>query len=612
MKFRHRLVLLAVFATVFPTVVASAVGDYAQREQLKGDQMRWVSAIGDASSRQIGQWFAEQKSTMSALLLSDELRDSLAGRGCVLDDTRNNSADEVKERDEKLKHLLMICDQSSVWFNEIRVCDPDGHCLISTLKGVERESSLPSEAEFDPRDLERWPVSASPTNPGNLVWSSRVFPSSLDPKHPERSEPTMFLVAAIRPSAGTLKGFLVCRLALGQLPNLLLPPDSGSSISLRIQVPPNQQLGASIPSLPDDICNTRAVSGTPFRVVSSVPFSTLDAPIRQRHQRVASILLATTIFSALAAYWLAQKAIEPLDTLEKAARRLAEGERGIQVGLDQKDEIGELGRTFDLMSCKLDSAMTLMQASKEEAVEAYQQRSKFFALMTHELRTPLSAIIGYSEMLLDQVPDLKLPQADQEVWQEDLGVIRKSGRQLLEQINNVLDFSKSEAGKLENRYELFDGEDLLTEVRLLLQNLVQPGVSFRCSAEKAGSEPLMIHQDRQKLKQILVNLIGNSAKFTKSGQVECRLRITSEKQLQLEIEDTGPGIPADQLGTIFSEFTQVKSDRPVSPGGPNGTGLGLAVVERFCQSLGGKVEVVSPAPSQQRGCLFTVTLPLVA
>jgi signal transduction histidine kinase len=610
-RFRHRLVLLAVFATVFPTLVASVAGDYAQRQQLKSDQMRWVAAIGESSSRQLTQWLTEQKSTLSALLLSDELRESLAGDGCVLDDTRNSSAAEVVERDEKLKHLLMLCDQSSVWFNEIRVCDPEGKCLISTVAGVTSGSLLPPEAEFSPNSAQLWPRNVSSTNPGTLIWSSRVFRGMVDPLRPEKAEPSMFLVAAIRPTAGTLKGFLVCRLALDQLPNLLLPPNNGSSITLVVEAPPGQALVApAVAPLPNDISSVQVSRGTPFRVVSSVPYSTLDGPIQQRHRRVAFILLSTTVFSALVAYWLAQKAIQPLDRLENAARRLAEGERGIQVGLDQKDEIGELGRTFDLMSCKLDSAMTLLQASKEEAIEAYQQRSKFFALMTHELRTPLSAIIGYSEMLLDQVPDLNLTPSDQEAWKEDLSVIRKSGRQLLEQINNVLDFSKSEAGKLENQYELFDADDLLTEVRLLLQHLVQPGVGFRCSAQKPGTGPLMIHQDRQKLKQILVNLIGNAAKFTKAGHIECRLQVTSENQLQLEVEDTGPGIPADQIANIFSEFTQVKNDRPISPGGPNGTGLGLAVVERFCQSLGGRVEVVSPPLDQERGCLFVVSLPL--
>jgi PAS domain S-box-containing protein len=239
-------------------------------------------------------------------------------------------------------------------------------------------------------------------------------------------------------------------------------------------------------------------------------------------------------------------------------------------------------------------------SAKEAAEAANKAKSAFLANMSHELRTPLNAIIGYSEMLREEAEDL-----GQEEFTDDLLKIRTAGKHLLELINNILDLSKIEAGRMELYYEHFTIDRLLDEVVNTIEPLIERSGN-RLLIDRA--EPLgIMHADLTKVRQVLLNLLSNAIKFTEGGAVTLRVyRAEQDAQpfIRFEVIDTGIGMTAEQLEGLFREFSQADASTTRKYGG---TGLGLAISRRFCQMMGGEVSV-SSAPGI--GSTFTVSLPI--
>ena len=229
---------------------------------------------------------------------------------------------------------------------------------------------------------------------------------------------------------------------------------------------------------------------------------------------------------------------------------------------------------------------------------AGQHKSQFLANMSHELRTPLNAIIGYSEILQEDAADL-----GQEGLVRDLKKIESSGRHLLGLINDILDLSKVEAGRMDIFLEDVEIVPLLEEVRAIIVPLAETkgNVLEFGPAENLGS----IRTDRTKLKQSLLNILSNGSKFTENG----RLTLVAERfetdrpMVRFAISDTGIGMTEEQLGRLFQAFSQADASTSKKYGG---TGLGLAISQRFCQLLGGDISVTSQ-PGE--GSTFTITLP---
>jgi CheY-like chemotaxis protein/anti-sigma regulatory factor (Ser/Thr protein kinase) len=215
--------------------------------------------------------------------------------------------------------------------------------------------------------------------------------------------------------------------------------------------------------------------------------------------------------------------------------------------------------------------------------------------MSHELRTPLNAIIGYSEMLYETAQDER-----QDELLPDLARIRDAGRHLLGLINDILDLSKIEAGKMDLYLEDVDLASLIGEVRSIVEPLAA-GNANRLEIACPAALP-MLHTDRTKLKQSLLNLLSNAGKFTHEGQI--RLEITpGDAEVSFIVSDTGIGMTEEQLGRLFQAFSQADVSTTRQYGG---TGLGLAITKHFCEMLGGRISVES-APGQ--GSTFTITLP---
>jgi signal transduction histidine kinase len=237
-----------------------------------------------------------------------------------------------------------------------------------------------------------------------------------------------------------------------------------------------------------------------------------------------------------------------------------------------------------------------IEGALELAEAANRAKSAFLANMSHELRTPLNAIIGYAEMLEEDIDDA--------TQRSDLQRIRSSGKHLLRMIDDVLDLSKIEAGKVELHVDVFDVGQLIDQVAATVRPLLDRNGN---RLEVRQHEPLgVMTSDESRLRQVLLNLLSNAAKFTHQGEVKVtsrRLSDASGDSLSFEIRDSGIGMTPEQLDRLFVPFVQADSATTRKYGG---TGLGLAISRRLCEMMGGDIAVRSDLG---QGTCFTVTVP---
>ncbi|MGH2395973.1 MAG: ATP-binding response regulator [bacterium] len=276
--------------------------------------------------------------------------------------------------------------------------------------------------------------------------------------------------------------------------------------------------------------------------------------------------------------------------IESYAKMIEQSNRGLK----------RLSKRLEEENLRLQEAMIEGRHARAAAEEANRTKSAFLANMSHELRTPLNAIIGYSEMLQEEAQDL-----GQDSFIHDLGKIQGAGKHLLALINDILDLSKIEAGKIELYLETVDLATLVQEVVSMITPLIEKNgnsLTLHC-AEDLGS----MRADLTRLRQVLFNLLSNASKFTSQGTVTlgaAREWLDGVDWMRFWITDTGIGMTPEQMGRLFQAFSQADASTTKKYGG---TGLGLAISRRFCQMMGGDITVESASGV---GSTFTIRLPV--
>ncbi|MBT9313630.1 sensor histidine kinase [Leptothoe kymatousa] len=363
----------------------------------------------------------------------------------------------------------------------------------------------------------------------------------------------------------------------------------------------------------------RWLDGQSLALLAEINQREAFAPAQALARNIILIGVVATGLLLSGIYILSRRITEPISEITEATINVQNGELEQSLTVMGQDEIGALAQAFNHMSRKLKQSFTKLEDKNQtlelqvhqrtvelkdaraEAEAATRTKSAFLANMSHELRTPLNSIIGYGEMLeedMEMMGDLSLLP--------DLRKIQGSSRHLLSLINSVLDLAKIETGRMELHLESVDIADLVDEVITAISPAVDKKANFLTL--KNQSAIASIETDANKLRQCLLNLLGNANKFTDKGRINLIVstpHYEDETYLEFTVEDTGIGIDPDQLEHVFEAFNQadVSSTRRY-----DGTGLGLTITREFAYMLGGAVTAKN-RPSG--GAIFTIRIPQV-
>ena len=293
-------------------------------------------------------------------------------------------------------------------------------------------------------------------------------------------------------------------------------------------------------------------------------------------------------------YLIARMVAEPLNLLTGATQRVARGEYSVRVDIARRDETGTLATNFNRMTNALQTHTEELSRASEAAEAANRAKSTFLANMSHEIRTPMNAILGFAQIVGND-PDLD------DRHRKSVGTIRQSGEHLLKLINDILDISKIEAGHMQLNRSEFDLKVLVDALGDMFgMRCQQTGLVWELESEVPAG---CVEGDEGKLRQVLINLVGNAVKFTEMGTVKLKVGALGDNRYAFEVRDTGPGIPEDKQAAIFEPFQQ--EEEGLRQGG---TGLGLAISMGHVEMMGGSIALESRLGEGSR-FMFTLELP---
>lgn len=365
-----------------------------------------------------------------------------------------------------------------------------------------------------------------------------------------------------------------------------------------------------------------AEGGVPFEQSEPVQIAKVVVPLQSEmtaESQIRAILLAVGVgawFLAMMALYVIVRyvIIKPLGHLREVSEEISRGKTERRADLETRDEFQDLAESFNRMIRHLTDAQRELEGANENLdakvdelaqlnmrlYEMNRLKDDFLANMSHELRTPLNSIIGFSEVLhgIDSLNDKQKRYASN---------IQKSGRVLLEMINDILDLAKIEAGKMEVRLTEFRIGALIEAQCDMVRSLTDEK-NIDLAFEALNDEEPM-YQDQAKVLQILTNLLSNAIKFTpEGGRIVVQAERTDDERLVLSVADTGVGIAEEDRRVIFEKFRQSRAvlENDGLTREYSGTGLGLSIVKELCKLLGGEIMVTSQLG---KGSTFTVTLP---
>ncbi|MEB3294036.1 MAG: ATP-binding protein [Synechococcales bacterium] len=356
-------------------------------------------------------------------------------------------------------------------------------------------------------------------------------------------------------------------------------------------------------------------TGLTWLMITAIPDSVFLETVQANYQRTLYLsLLALAIASLVSlglAHWLAQ----PLQRLDQASRKLAQGQSTRAIVPSKIRELQTLTITFNQMGQEIQQVRQQLESyaqglekkvkqrtqelelAKQQADQANQTKSQFLANMSHELRSPLNAILGFAQ-LLHRDPGLTAEQ------KETIGIVLNSGEHLLTLINNVLDVSKIEAGRITLNLTDLDLNGLLRDLEEMFRlHAIEKKLQLRF--EREGVLPAIIQTDGVKVRQILINLLSNALKFTQAGQVMLQIRAEPQPSgwlLYFKVSDTGIGMGAEEVQQLFQPFVQTQSGLMMG-----GTGLGLTLSRQLVEHMGGRISVQSEVG---KGSCFSFFLPV--
>jgi len=338
-----------------------------------------------------------------------------------------------------------------------------------------------------------------------------------------------------------------------------------------------------------------------WTVFVELPLAEAFAPLYASVLRIGLLLLAGLVLSMLASLYLARRMVEPIRAIQAGAARIGAGQLEQRIEVHTGDELEALSEQFNKMAVDLKESYSGLERKVEERTRdlevANQHKSEFLANMSHELRTPLNAIIGFSEVLQE-----KMFGEMNDKQTEYIDDIHGSGKHLLSLINDILDLSKIEAGRMELDLATFSVPEAIgNALTLVRERAVRHGIELTASIDPAVGE---ISADERKFKQILLNLLSNAVKFTSEGGRIVVAARPGGGLIEVSVADTGIGIAPKDQEAVFEEFRQVGQDYTRKA---EGTGLGLALTRKFVELHGGKIRLKS---EPGKGSTFTFTLPL--
>jgi signal transduction histidine kinase/CheY-like chemotaxis protein len=377
---------------------------------------------------------------------------------------------------------------------------------------------------------------------------------------------------------------------------LRFPLPAGLSQAVAARTARTERTGDNLAILHPTVLAGGDVIGYAYVELSLARTQTQGAALVRNSLFLASLML---LLAAPLAALLARRFSAPVEALARAAHKVADGELATRVEVRRNDELGQLGREFNAMASSLETLTADLRAAKDRAEAANRAKSQFLANMSHEIRTPINGLLGMTQLLLGMRLD-----APQRRYAE---IVHQSGQALLGILNDILDFSRIEAGRLELVESDIDLRRLAASVAELFGHSARvKGLALHVHVEP--SVPRLLRGDGGRLRQVLANLVGNAVKFTERGTVTITMRLTADAservRVRCEVSDTGIGIEPAMQSRIFEPFVQADGTATRKYGG---SGLGLAICRQLVALMQGEFGVTS---EPGRGSVFWVVLPL--